>query len=388
FIACDIVVGESSMFADYIVPDLTYLERWGTPHVSPDIPTKTSKVRQPVAQPLTEEVTIDGETMPISLEAFLIAVAKRLELPGFGTNGLGAEWNLDRPEDWYLKLVANLACGDSLGEAVPDATDREMTQFRAARRHLPPSVFDEARWQAALRPEDWRKVVYVLNRGGRFASFEEAYDGHYMKKRMGKMFHIFMERVASQRNSMSGELFPGMPVYRGQFDARGESLDQGGAYPLTLITYKEPFAGHSRTISNYWSNVALQPENYLHVNLVTARDLGLRDGERVRLVSAANPNGTVELGERTIDVAGPLKVEEGIRPGVVAVSWHYGHWAYGSSDVEIDGETIAGDSRRAAGLCPNPIMAVDPVIGDVCLTDPVGGSSSFLDTRVNLVLTT
>ncbi|RMD74772.1 MAG: molybdopterin oxidoreductase, partial [Lentisphaerae bacterium] len=38
FIACDIVIGETSMFADYILPDLTYLERWGTPHVTPDVP--------------------------------------------------------------------------------------------------------------------------------------------------------------------------------------------------------------------------------------------------------------------------------------------------------------------------------------------------------------
>ena len=30
FIACDIVIGETSMYADYIFPDITYLERWAT----------------------------------------------------------------------------------------------------------------------------------------------------------------------------------------------------------------------------------------------------------------------------------------------------------------------------------------------------------------------
>jgi anaerobic selenocysteine-containing dehydrogenase len=66
-LSCDIVIGETSMYADYIIPDLTYMERWGTPHVTPDIQTETSKVRQPAAAPLTETVTVDGEQMPISV---------------------------------------------------------------------------------------------------------------------------------------------------------------------------------------------------------------------------------------------------------------------------------------------------------------------------------
>jgi anaerobic selenocysteine-containing dehydrogenase len=385
FIVCDVVVGETSMYADYIVPDLTYLERWGTPHVSPDIVSKVSKVRQPVAKPLTEEVVVDGESMPISLEAFLIAVGKRLDLPGFGGNGLG-DFPFDRPEDWYLKLVANMAMGDKLDEQVPDASDAEMRIFRASHRHLPPSIFDEARWRAAVRPEEWRKVVYVLNRGGRFAPLESGYSGDVMARRFGKMWLLFSETVANTRNSMSGEPFYGTPVYRGQTDAGGRALDGGGRYPLSLITYKEPFGGHSRTISNYWSNVALRNENRIVVNRRDAEALGFEDGQRVRMVSAANPNGQVVLGDgRIIDVVGELQAKEGIRPGVVAVSWHYGHWAYGSNDIEVDGADVLGDRRRAAGLCPNMVMAVDPGLRDVCLTDPIGGSSSFFDTMVDLV---
>lgn len=72
---------------------------------------------------------------------------------------------------------------------------------------------------------------------------------------------------------------------------------------------------------------------------------------------------------------------------MVAVSWHYGHWAYGSDDVTVDGVTVRGDPRRVTGLCPNLVMAVDPILGDVSLTDPVGGSNSFFDTQVRLVPT-
>ena len=107
----------------------------------------------------------------------------------------------------------------------------------------------------------------------------------------------------------------------------------------------------------------------------------------VRLVSADNPNGRLELkdgGNRVVDMVGRVNIVEGIRPGSLAVSWHYGHWAYGSNDVVVDGNKIKGDNRRAGGLCTNALLAVDPVIKDVCLTDPIGGSASFSNTRINL----
>ncbi len=383
FIASDIVIGETSMYADYILPDLSYLERWGTPHVTPDVTSKTSKIRQPAAKPLTEEVVVNGETMPICLEAFFLAVADKLNLPGFGKDAFGPGMDFKRMEDWYLKLVANIAVGDKHGEAVPDATDEELRVFREARSFLPESIFDEAKWQSAVKPELWRKVVYVLNRGGRFAPPSSAHDGPYMKSKLGKMFHLFMEDVAAQRNSMSGEYFPGIPTYRGQFDSSGKPLDRSGTYPFRLITYKDPFGGQSRTIGNYWSNIALQNQNYVVMHKRDVERLGLADGQRVRLTSASNHEGNIRVDDsRVIDIVGPVKAVEGIRPGVIGVSWHYGHWAYGSNDVEIDGTTIRGDRRRAAGMCPNPVMLADPVLGDVSLTDPIGGSASYYDTMV------
>ena len=103
FIASDIIIGETSMYADYIVPDLTYLERWGFPHDTPDVPTKVGKVRQPVAIPFTEEVELNRERMPICMETFLIAVGTRMKLSGFGQDAFGKGLPFTRQEDWYLK---------------------------------------------------------------------------------------------------------------------------------------------------------------------------------------------------------------------------------------------------------------------------------------------
>jgi anaerobic selenocysteine-containing dehydrogenase len=389
FIACDVVIGETTMYADYIVPDLTYLERWGTPSASPDVPVRQSNVRQPAAVPLTEEVTVDGEKMPLSMEAFLIAVAKRLKLPGFGKDAFGPGMNFDRPEDWYLKLVANIAFGKDEKDAVPDADDHELELFRKARRHLPKSVFDEARWKKALRSEtEWRKVVYVLNRGGRYDKFEKAYGPQTMAyNTFGGMFQLFVEDVAKQKNSISGKYFSGIPVARGHCDAADTPLAPKPEYPFKLFTFKEPFGGQSRTISNYWSNVGLLPENKLWINSEDARRLRLKPNQRVRIASQSLPSGKLNLidGEkRVLDITARVEIMEGIRPGTVALSWHYGHWAYGANDVEIDGQRIKGDKRRAGGACPNPLMELDPVLKDVCLTDPIGGSASFTSTMVKI----
>jgi tetrathionate reductase subunit A len=45
---------------------------------------------------------------------------------------------------------------------------------------------------------------------------------------------------------------------------------------------------------------------------------------------------------------------------------------------------VMGDKRRAGGLCTNSLLAVDPVIKDVCLSDPIGGSASYSNSRVGL----
>ena len=82
---------------------------------------------------------------------------------------------------------------------------------------------------------------------------------------------------------------------------------------------------------------------------------------------------------------GKVKVIEGIRPGVVAFSLGHGDWPYGASDVEVDGETVKADERRAKGIHANAALRVDPNLGNTCLSDITGRSAVFYDTKVKLV---
>ncbi len=393
FFTCDIVIGETSMYADYIFPDITYLERWGTPHIPPDVAQKISKIRQPVVSPIPEIVTIDGEDMPISLEAIYLAIANKLGLSGFGKNGFDDGLDFVRPEDWYLKLCSNIAKGDKAGEELPKADNKEIELFGKARNHLPGAIFDENKWKKAVKNNDeiWSRTVYLLNRGCRTANYETiTKSAPYTSSQLKGFMKFFIENVAQGKNSITGKNFNGIAIYEEIMSQDGvktgfENRKEG---ELFLNTFKEVFAGHSRTVSNYWSQLSIRPENVIRINKKDADELGFNDGDIVRIVSDHNPSGEIDLlnGEK-IFIKGMLKVIQGLRPGVVSIAWHYGHWAYGGNDVIVDGKLIKGDKRRHDSLCPNPIMAVDTKLKNMCLTDPIGASASFYDTKVKLIKT-
>jgi len=237
-----------------------------------------------------------------------------------------------------------------------------------------------------VSPELWRKVVYVLNRGGRFDDFEKAFDGKQLKNKYGKQANMYLEKLVKIKNSITGKGFPSLPVYLPIADAQGNSLnDEKEGFDLNLITYREIAQCKSRTISNYWL-LGLLPENFILLNSQDAARLGLKNGDKVKVTSKTNPEGIWDLKEAgTTPMEGRVKVIEGIRPGVTAFSLGHGHWAYGSRDVLVDGQRIAGDKRRGKGIHANAAMRIDPYLKNTCLEDLVGASVAFYDTYVKLV---
>jgi tetrathionate reductase subunit A len=286
-----------------------------------------------------------------------------------------------------VRMVANLAAGEKPGDAVPDASSEEMRIFLESRKHLPKTVFNPERWKATVGPELWPKVVYVLNRGGRFDDYEKGYDGDVMRHGFKAQINLYQEKTAKTKDAMTGRAFPGVATYvPAPLDALGRSLDDERAgYDLRLITYREVMHTKSRTASNYWL-LALLPENHVLMNKRDAQRRGLKDGDRVRIHSASNPDGVWDFRNgQSRPMVGRVKAVEGMRPGVIAFSLGHGHWAYGAADVVIDGQVIKGDPRRGAGIHANAAMRVDPVLKNACLSDPAGASAVFYDTQVKLV---
>jgi len=389
FIASDILIGETSMYADYIFPDLSYLERWEFHGSHPSVPWKVENVRQPVISiPGWPTVKVFGEEIPLSFEAVLLAIAERLNLPGFGPNGLGEGIPYIRPEDFYLKQVANIAFGEKEdgSDSVPEADDEEVRIFLEARRHLPKSVFDPEKWKAAVGNDEslWRKVVYVLNRGGRYEAFEKGYKGDKVAHPYGRLINLYQEKTATSINTMTGKPYVGYTKYiPPALSSIGEEIPHDG-YDLHMITFKPMPIAKSRGISNYWA-LAVMPEGYLLINTQDAAKLGIKDGDMVRVSSSSNPAGEYDLQNgKKHPMVGKAKVTEGIRPGVVAFPFSFGHWSSGAQDVEIDGKVVKGDPRRAVPLMANAAMQLDPVLGNTGLSDLAGGSAVFYDSMVKV----
>jgi len=387
--ASDIVIGESTMYADYIFPDLTFLERWEFSGSHPSVTPKVAPFRQPVSAPLTETVTVFGEKMPISMESLVLGLAEKLKLPGFGENAFGPGLHLKRDEDLYLRMVANIAFGDKPdgSEKVTAASAEEMKIFEAARRHLPPTVYDLNRWKAVVGPDNWPLAVYVMNRGGRFQEYEKAYKDGQLANKYGKLLGLYFDKLVTTKNSMTGKPYVGHAHFMdGPHDVLMRKLDdEAKGFDLTLITHRHIAQCKSRTPSNYWL-LALYPENFIDISPADARRLKLADGDPVKVISPSNEEGVWDLGNgRKKPMIGKVRIIEGIRPGVAAFSLGHGHWAYGSESVVIDGVKIPGDSRRATGVHANAAMRVDPVLKNTGLVDCVGGSAVFYQTQVKLV---
>ncbi len=382
FVTSDIVIGETSIYSDYLFPDLTFLERWEFHRTHPAIVHRVSPVRQPAIASPNEVALVYGEEMPVSMEAVFLAIAERLNLPGFGPGGFSSGANLTKPEDYYPRMVANIAFGDSAGDVCPDASAEEMATFAAARKHLPKNVFDPSRWAGTVGDAWWRKVVYVLNRGGRWWSYAEAWSGEHVKNKFGKLVNLYHEKPATTRNSMTGEYMAGIPAYLPLSNSVGRELQHNDA-GLTMITHRNMLACKSRTISNYWLTDIL-PDNDIGIHESDAARLGLRNNDRVWVISRANPDAVWAYGPGlNKPMVGKVRTTNRIRPGVVTFALGYGHWAYGASNQTIDGDMIPGDPRRAAGIHANAAMYVDEHMRSP-LSDVVGGSAVFYDTKVFL----
>jgi tetrathionate reductase subunit A len=330
-VAIDIAMGEATAWADYVLPDTTYLERWTVVGLTPTTITKASPVRQPVVG----TISANGDYVGV------LPQAKTLEdiLIGLGNAMNALDASVPKPP-W------SNAWG-YWGQAIKNMAENSGGPGRD----------------------------YVLARGGRFADYTEAYDGDKLLNRFGGRIYFFSEKLATKHDSITGQWFDGMGKYEPVADMLGQSIaTQDSALPLQLITYKMSWHSQMHTARYPWL-MSVQAENFMEMNPVDASARNLRTGDRARLTSASNPAG----------VEGLVRVTNTVAPGVVAVSHHFGHWEMSSRAHRVNGTNTAYDASRGTGINANVVMRADPVFPNVTLQDRVGGSASFYDTRVEVV---
>jgi tetrathionate reductase subunit A len=354
------VMGEVAAWADYVLPDSVYLEKFGVPGIPWRVNKGTSFQRPVVGKFDGKSIGVKqadgglGNTIPINAtndytpacpntKAVLdiqIGLAKALGLPGVGANALldsvgNVAGDLDNGWDWARALLENIA-------------------ENAQGKH--PGVTAEE----------------ILSKGGVFDLPGDEYDGDYLSYQYSNIIRTFADPVARTTDSVTGDYYSGVPQYKTITHSDGSPLDDG-EYPFNLITYKTVNHGQARTNVNPWL-MLIMPENPVEISAADADDLEIETGDVVTVTSPSHRDGIV----------GRALVTQRLKPGVVAISHHYGHWEQSSRPMEIDGVETGHDSSRGAGIQPTQIMRTDDQYHTVSLQEPVGASCSFFDTWVKV----
>ena len=340
FIAIDAYMNETTALADYIVPDTHNFESWGFSAPWAGVASKATTARWPIVTAATATTT-DGQ--PVSMEAFCIAVAKQLHLPGFGDNAIsdsaGNHYPLNRAEDYYLRVAANIAF---MGKAPVAEAVTEDIELTGVRRIMPVI-------QQTLKAEEVRRVAFIYSRGGRFAPDKSGRAENQVGNAWEKPLQIWNAEVAAHRHAITGERYSGCPAWYPARLSDGRSVDDLfplAQWPFKLISFKSNTMASASAVIPRLHHV--KPVNLVALNPQDGQRFGLSHGDTVRITT---PGGQVEA---------QISLLHGVMPGVIAIEHGYGHREMGGAQHTLDGEPLPFDAKVKSGINLNDLGFADP----------------------------
>ncbi|MGY6704808.1 molybdopterin-dependent oxidoreductase [Roseinatronobacter sp.] len=318
--------GETAMYADIILPDHTYLERWQDSPTYPFEGWPMTALRVPAVDPIHDTKHF-GDT--------LIEIGKRI-------NGPMGEYY--REIDNVENILRHLAKGfeDNPG-------DNGVNSFE--------SWAEKGVW--------YKKPYHWHHRRGTFYEWDgEGYNtqmtpdevkAKLLKTPSGK-FEFVSGYLENHADYIEREL--GVPADRAGLIQWVAPVHSGGGDDLFLVSPKTPLHAEGRSgniphgIANHQPIVGGKNTVYLEIHPETARDRGIRDGDRVRMTSAV---GSIEAYCRFMP---------GHRRDTIVLPMEHGHWAQG---------------RWAKGRLPGHSGDVTPNV-----SDPISGLASYYTGKVKL----
>ncbi|NBB66739.1 tetrathionate reductase subunit A [Mannheimia haemolytica] len=339
FVSIDAFMNETTALADYIVPDTHNFESWGFSTAWGGVPQRTSTARHPIV-PSKNAKTAEGDT--ICMENFVIAVAKKMGLPGFGENAIadleGNRYPLNRTEDYFLRAAANIAFADE--KPAPDANEQDLL-LTGVQRIMP-------KIEQTLKAEERLKVTNVYCKGGRFAPHESAWKEENMAFQWKNCLQIWNENVYKAQHHSNGEHYWGCPRYMSPRFADGSTLEQH--YPQSewgfkLISFKSNIM--SSITAPLLRLLSIKPEGLVAMNRLDAEEKGIKHGD------------VVKLSTPTASLTVQIVVLDGIARGTIGIEHGYGHKQLGASSYIIDGVEIPANPMIAKGINLNDLGIID-----------------------------
>lgn len=354
-VAVDVALSESSELADLVLPDATYLERWTADDMVCANQVPEYYIRQPVHAPLAQsrnfcDVVCDlAKRMGFDLgfssaEEFVKAGCENT--PGVKEAG-GFE---------YMKAHG----------AWHDKAEKPKYKSHAKEVDVSKAELDEATgvyWEKHEGDKDFSSLdgkhaakQYIAQKCG---------DGKARKGFPPDKYRWKTGFLEIRSKALEAKKFPALPSWMPVPEHEKMDADE-----LVLTTFKVNTQVQSRSQNCKWLT-ELYHTNPAWINPRTAAARGIADGDRIKVTS--------KVGSITTTA----RVTEGVHPGVVAISNHCGHWAYGEYASLKKGATYLdndADSKRIwwrdNGVHPNWIIP--------CEGDPIGGAMRWMDTVVKV----
>ncbi len=292
----DAFFSEMAPYADLVLPDTTYLERWDCissldrPICAADGPADS--IRQPV-------VASDRDVRPF--QDVLIDLGARLGLPGLVDDdgkpkypGGYADYIVNHERRPGIGMLAGWrgANGDAEGTGPPNPNQLD--------RYIENQCF----WRQRLAPD--QRYFKHANLGyleyarsmGFIAAAEpvifQIYSEVLQKFRLAAQGHGPVQPPDSHRPRIAAHFDP-LPIWYAPFEDAGAGDD--GGYPLHAVTQRPMAMYHSWGSQNAWLR-QIHGDNRLYVADLKAAELGLRDDDWVWLISR---QGRVRVQIRLMD---------------------------------------------------------------------------------------
>ncbi len=351
-VCSDVVYSEQAHWADLILPDASYTERWGFDTRNNMELRDYVTLRQPMVKP-------PGEC--VSFVDSMIEIGKRI------SPKTAQYFQFKDHEDWLRQRCT--AFGQKLGE----------DGFEYMKRHgvwqdlSKPKYYELFAWE--LTPAQL-KDTRVDEKGGvirKAADGKESLVGLMVdgKARRGfatssRKFSIYHKDVedAARQMGFTEDGGKGMPTYFGV-----PSIDKMTTEMLHLVTFKWNVHTQGRTQSQKYLTEIVH-HNPMWINTATARRLGIKSGDKVA-VTTYRPHG--HQMKNGGDVVGTAEitafVTEGIHPRVLAVSNTLGNLFHGRA------ATALGGKRGRSPAWDEPDDDVDQDLDDDIWWDPRKGGT-------------
>ncbi len=358
---------EMVAWADLVLPDTTYLERYDCISVL-DRPISEADaaidaIRQPVVAP-------DRDVRPF--QDVLLDLGARLGLPGLVREDGSARYpggyadyiaNHERAPGVGLLIGHRGEQGDAVGKGAPNPA--QLDAYAGDDCFFSAPVPEAGLYYKMANRDylDWAQQLGFLppakGPGSREELVFQLYGETLQRFRLAARGHGEVQPPDSERARVE-RFFDPLPFWYAPFEHVDAASED---FPLSALTQRPMFMYHAWGSQNRWLR-QIAARNVLYVHPSTAAEQGVQPGERVR-VESAHAAIEAEIG-----------LHEGVEPGTV--------WTWNAIGKQKGAWKLAGNAPEfRRGFLLNHLIPERRADG-YAHADPVTGQAAWFDLRVRL----